>query len=168
MAIALILLADLGIRVRDLNAMYLDTGMFPRAEIQQHYSSVWNWSLQFASRTRPLQIALFGVEALLGMGAANRLQNTPRNHRLLASACFDSEQGSSNSQCGRRSFAATIVLGHVSSPRPGLVPVAVACRSKRAIQPGSPCRRGILRGQRRNTTTNGIAVFMLRDFQNQW
>jgi hypothetical protein len=66
-AIALILLADLGIRVCDLNAMYLDTGMFPRAEIQQRYSSVWNWSLQFASRTRPLQIALFGVEALLGM-----------------------------------------------------------------------------------------------------
>lgn len=47
--------------------MYLDSGMFPRAEIQQRYSSVWNWSLHFASGTRSLQLVLFGLEALMAM-----------------------------------------------------------------------------------------------------
>jgi len=63
----LLLLADLGIRAMDLNAMYADGGMFSRAEICYRYTSVWNWSFHFAGGSWAFQAALFGLTAILAL-----------------------------------------------------------------------------------------------------
>lgn len=64
-AIALVLLLDLGIRASDLGAMYTDHGMFSRATIARHYSD-WSWSFHFGSGSISFEAMLFGVAAFFG------------------------------------------------------------------------------------------------------
>jgi hypothetical protein len=66
-AISAVLLADLAIRAADLRVMYTDDGMFSRAEICRHYTSIWNWSFHFASGSWAYQATLFGLAAVLGL-----------------------------------------------------------------------------------------------------
>src|SRR5262249_32796784 len=68
--LALLLLADLAIRATDLNAMYTDDGMFPRAEISQRITTVWNWSFHFASGASWYQAILFGISGVLALALA--------------------------------------------------------------------------------------------------
>lgn len=65
--IALLLLVDLAIRSTDLNVMYTDGGMFPRAEIWFRVTSVWNWSLHFASGAAWYEGLLFAIAGLLAL-----------------------------------------------------------------------------------------------------
>jgi hypothetical protein len=67
MAIAAILLTDLAIRATDLNVMYTDEGMFPRAEIRRLFASIWNWSFHLAGGTWEYQTILMGVAAVLAL-----------------------------------------------------------------------------------------------------
>jgi len=67
---ALLLLADLAIRATDLNVMYTDDGMFPRAEIWQRITSIWNWSFHFASGASWYQAILFGISGVLALALA--------------------------------------------------------------------------------------------------
>ena len=67
MAIAALLLTDLAIRATDLNAMYTDDGMFPRALICRLATSIWNWSFHFGGGSWGYQAMLFGVAAVLAM-----------------------------------------------------------------------------------------------------
>jgi hypothetical protein len=67
MAMGLLLLAELAIRATDLNVMYTDDGMFPRAEICRRATTIWNWSFHFASGSGGYQAMLFGLAAGLAM-----------------------------------------------------------------------------------------------------
>ncbi len=66
-AIGLLLLADLLVRATDLTAMYTDDGMFPRAVIHHHFTSIWIWSFHFGSGTWAFQAVLFGIAAVLAL-----------------------------------------------------------------------------------------------------
>jgi hypothetical protein len=66
-AIAILLLVDLGIRATDMGAMYSDDGMFSRARICRHYTSFWNWSFHFASGSWWYQAGLFGLAAAFAL-----------------------------------------------------------------------------------------------------
>jgi hypothetical protein len=66
-AIGVLLLADVAIRAGDLNVMYTDEGMFPRAEIRRLATSVWNWSFHFASGAPSYQGVLLGIAACLAL-----------------------------------------------------------------------------------------------------
>jgi hypothetical protein len=68
--LALLLLIDLAIRVTDLKAMYTDDGMFPRAEILQRITTVWNWSFHFASGAASYQAILFGIAGIFALAVA--------------------------------------------------------------------------------------------------
>jgi hypothetical protein len=61
------LLVDLSIRATDLGTMYTDGGMFPRATISHHYSTIWDWSFHFGSGAWPYQAFLFGLAAVLAV-----------------------------------------------------------------------------------------------------
>jgi len=63
--IGVLLLADVAIRAGDLNVMYTDDGMFPRAEIRRLATSIWNWSFHFASGTSTYQATLFAIAGCL-------------------------------------------------------------------------------------------------------
>jgi hypothetical protein len=65
--IGIVLLVDLAIRATDLRAMYTDGGMFSRAKINFHYTTIWNWSFHFAGGSWGYQAILFGVSAIVGI-----------------------------------------------------------------------------------------------------
>lgn len=62
-AMSLFLLFDLYVRATDLQAMYTDDGMFPRAMIKDFYPSAWNWSIHFLSGTATYEALLFAIAA---------------------------------------------------------------------------------------------------------
>jgi hypothetical protein len=66
-AMGLLLLADLLVRATDLTAMYTDDGMFPRAVIHHHFTSIWNWSFHLAGGSWGFQAVLFGTAAVLAL-----------------------------------------------------------------------------------------------------
>lgn len=66
--ISALLLADLVTRVADLNAMYTDDGMFPRAEMHRRVTTVWNWSFHYVSGAAWFQGVLFGMAGVFALG----------------------------------------------------------------------------------------------------
>jgi hypothetical protein len=66
-AMGLLLLADLAVRATDLNVMYTDDGMFPRAEVCRRFTTIWNWSFHFGGGSAGYQAMLFGLAALLAL-----------------------------------------------------------------------------------------------------
>src|SRR5262245_48983619 len=67
MVMGALLLVELAIRVTDLNVMYTDAGMFPRAEICRRATTIWNWSFHFGSGSWGYQALLFGMAAGLAL-----------------------------------------------------------------------------------------------------
>lgn len=64
--IALVLLADLGIRFGDLIAHYTDTGVMPRSLLAQ-VSKPWHWSLHAISGEPIFQVLLFTIAAVMAI-----------------------------------------------------------------------------------------------------
>lgn len=60
-ALAWMLLWDLGIRLTDLRAMYTDGGMFPRALVGHYFPAGWHWSFHFGSGEGWVALLLFGL-----------------------------------------------------------------------------------------------------------
>jgi hypothetical protein len=67
MAIGTVLLCDLWIRSADLEAMYTDTGMFPREFIAKYFPSAWSWSFHYASGSVVFQGVLFFLAAVFAV-----------------------------------------------------------------------------------------------------
>src|ERR1700733_5045172 len=65
-AIASLLLYDLGLRATDLGAHYSDQGVWPRAILRmQDWSFVWSWHAFAGSRA--FEATLFGLASLAGL-----------------------------------------------------------------------------------------------------
>lgn len=63
-AIALVILFDLGVRAQDLTTFYTDHGVLPRAAVIAHTTNTWAFSLHFLSGTVLYQMVLFTIAAV--------------------------------------------------------------------------------------------------------
>ena len=64
--VAVLLLADLGIRMQDFSAMYTEEGILPLAMAEQYHEE-WRWSLHFLSGSSGFQGSLFVLAGLCGL-----------------------------------------------------------------------------------------------------
>ena len=74
MAVAVLLLADLAIRATDLNVMYTDDGMFPRAEMSRWFHPLWSWSIHSWGGSAGYEALLFGIAATLALAVLLGIQ----------------------------------------------------------------------------------------------
>jgi len=66
-ALAGLVLCDVGLRARDLTVFYSDAGVLPRAEYLARVGEGWGWSLHLVSGAAWLQAGLFAVAALAAL-----------------------------------------------------------------------------------------------------
>lgn len=65
--LALLILVDVALRCRDLQAHYGDLGVLPRGALLQHFSNAWHWSLHFYSGLTSAQGVLFFCQAIIAL-----------------------------------------------------------------------------------------------------